>query len=117
MGTETDPDTVANDTLEFDDLVYQPTRLQLFASLYRHGPASFGELTDELELTKGTLSSHLTRMKDAGAVDVEKRLVDQRPRTTAELTDEGRTLFEEHVQVLETLLEGIENDEREGRGR
>ena len=45
--------------LEFDDLVHQPTRLQLFAYLYRHDGTSFGQPSDDLDLTEGNLSSHL----------------------------------------------------------
>ena len=62
--------------LEFDDLVHQPTRLQLFAYLYRHDGTSFGQLSDDLDLTEGNLSSHLQRMEEAGAVDIEKEFVE-----------------------------------------
>jgi DNA-binding MarR family transcriptional regulator len=65
--------------LEFDDLVHQPTRLQLFAYLYRHDGTSFGQLSDDLDLTEGNLSSHLQRMEEAGAVDIEKEFVEKKP--------------------------------------
>ncbi len=94
--------------MEFDKLVHQPTRLQLFAYLYRHGEATFTELQEELDLTEGNLSSHLGRMEDGGAVAVRKEFVDRRPRTTYELTDEGRDLFEEHVETLEALIDAVD---------
>jgi len=90
--------------MEFDKLVHQPTRLQVFAYLYRHGETSFSDLAEELGLTEGNLSSHLQRMEEAGAVAVHKEFVDRKPRTTYELTDEGRELFEEHVETLEALI-------------
>jgi len=93
--------------MDFDKLVHQPTRLQLFASLYRHDSSTFTELQEDLDLTEGNLSSHLQRMEDAGAVSVEKEFVDRRPRTTYALTEDGRELFEEHVDTLETLIEGL----------
>lgn len=93
--------------MEFDKLVHQPTRLQLFAYLYRHGASTFTELQADLDLTEGNLSSHLQRMEDAGAVRVEKEFVDRRPRTTYELTDEGTELFEQHVDTLEALIDGL----------
>lgn len=96
--------------MEFDKLVHQPTRLQIFAYLYRHGRATFSELQDDLEITDGNLSAHVQRMEDADAVTIEKRFVDRRPQTTYELTDEGRATFESHVDTLETLLEQLERD-------
>ncbi|MCU4742098.1 transcriptional regulator [Halobacteria archaeon AArc-m2/3/4] len=97
--------------MEFDKLVHQPTRLQIFAYLYRHGRATFSEIQDELDVTDGNLSGHVQRMEDADAVTVEKRFVDRRPRTTYELTDEGRETFEAHVETLEALLERLERNE------
>lgn len=90
--------------MEFDKLVHQPTRLQVFAYLYHHGETSFSDLVKELDLTEGgNLASHLQRMENAGAVAVHKDFVDRKPRTTCELTEEGQELFEEHIETLEAL--------------
>ncbi|KZN24399.1 MULTISPECIES: transcriptional regulator [unclassified Haladaptatus] len=94
--------------MNFDKLVHQPTRLQLFAHLYAHGEVSFNDLREALDVTEGNLSSHLGRMEDAGAVEVKKEFVDKKPRTTYRLTDEGRELFEEHVETLEALIDGLD---------
>lgn len=72
--------------MNFDKLVHQPTRLQLFAHLYAHGEVSFNDLREALDVTEGNLSSHLGRMEDAGAVEVKKEFVDKKPRTTYRLT-------------------------------
>ena len=98
VDTDTDP------TTEFDKLVHQPTRLQVFASLYRHGETGFSDLVEELDLTEDTLASHLQRMEEAEAVAVHKEFVDRKPRTTDELTEEGRELFEDHSETLEALI-------------
>jgi len=95
--------------MEFDKLVHQPTRLQLFSYLYRHEESTFSELKEALDVTEGNLSSHLQTMEDAGAIAVEKQFVDRRPQTTYELTDEGRSKFEEHVETLEALLGELED--------
>lgn len=94
--------------MEFDKLVHQPTRLQIFSYLYRHETAEFTELADALSVTEGNLSSHLQTMEDEDAILVEKEFVDRKPRTTYQLTDTGRKLFEEHVETLETLIDGLE---------
>jgi DNA-binding MarR family transcriptional regulator len=94
--------------MDLDKLVHQPTRLEIFACLYRHGESSFGDLTTDLDVTEGNLSSHLQRMEDADAVEIRKEFVDKRPCTTAVLTDDGRAMFEDHVQQLQGLIDDLE---------
>jgi DNA-binding MarR family transcriptional regulator len=93
--------------MEFDKLVHQPTRLRIFAYLYQHGETSFSALKDDLDITEGNLSSHIQKIEDAGAVRVEKEFVDRKPRTTYQLTGEGREKFEEHIGTLESLIQGL----------
>ena len=95
--------------MELDKLVHQSTRLQIFAFLYRHGRTEFTELAAELDVTEGNLSSHLQKMEAADAVVVEKEFVDRTPRTTYELTDSGRDLFEDHVAQLERLIDALDS--------
>ena len=94
--------------MDLDKLVHQPTRLEMFAYLYRQGESTFTELTDELDLTEGNLSSHLQRMEEQDAVEIRKEFVEKQPRTTAVLTDEGEALFEEHVRQLQGLIDDLD---------
>ena len=94
--------------MELDKLVHQPTRLQIFAYLYANGETGFTELKDELGVTEGNLASHIQKIEDADCVSVEKQFVDRKPQTTYRLTERGETLFEEHVQALETLIDGLD---------
>ena len=94
--------------MDFDKLVHQPTRLQIFAYLYQHGETSFSDLKDALDVTEGNLSSHIQTMEDAGAVTVEKEFVDRKPQTTYHLTDEGRAKFEAHIGTLESLIDQLD---------
>jgi len=94
--------------MDFDKLVHQPTRLQIFAYLYRHGESTFPELIDELDVTEGNLASHMGKLEEADCVEVEKQFVDRKPRTTYRLTDFGREKFEEHIGTLEALIDSLE---------
>lgn len=94
--------------MEFEKLVHQPTRLQIFAYLYQHGATAFTEMVESLDVTEGNLSSHLQKMEAEDAVLVEKEFVDRKPRTTYELTDEGEALFEEHIETLEALIDDLD---------
>ncbi|WP_436929733.1 winged helix-turn-helix domain-containing protein [Halosimplex halobium] len=94
--------------MDFDKLVHQPTRLQIFAYLYQHGETSFPDLKEALDVTEGNLASHIGKMEEADCVAVEKQFVDRKPQTTYELTDLGREKFEEHIGTLEALIEDLE---------
>lgn len=94
--------------MEFDKLVHQPTRLQIFAYLYANGETSFTDLQTELEITEGNLASHIEKMESANGVVVEKQFVDRKPQTSYRLTDTGQDLFEDHIQTLETLIDSLE---------
>lgn len=94
--------------MELDKLVHQPTRLRIFAHLYANGETSFTDLRAELDVTEGNLASHIDRMEDADCVLVDKQFVDRKPQTTYRLTERGEALFEDHVQTLETLIDGVE---------
>lgn len=96
--------------MDFDKLVHQPTRLQIFAHLHRHGQTPFQDLKAALDVTEGNLASHLGRMEEAGAVAVEKEFVDRKPRTSYRLTEAGRELFEEHIELLEALIDDLDED-------
>lgn len=94
--------------MDFDKLVHQPTRLRIFAYLYRHGETSFPTLREDLDVTEGNLSSHLQKMEAAEAVAVQKQFVDRKPQTTYSLTEAGRSMFEDHIGTLETLIDSLE---------
>jgi DNA-binding MarR family transcriptional regulator len=54
-------------------------------------------------LTKGNLSSHLTRLEGAKLVRIDKRFVGKKPNTNVTLTPSGRTRIARHWQQLEQL--------------
>jgi DNA-binding MarR family transcriptional regulator len=65
--------------------------------------ADFVFLKRTTELTKGNLSSHLTKLNEAGLVNIEKRFVRKKPNTNVALTPVGRTRIAHHLDQLERL--------------
>ena len=57
---------------ELDRVIHEPGRLMIVALLYAVEGADFLYLQHETEMNKGTLSSHLARLEEAGYVEVEK---------------------------------------------
>lgn len=92
--------------MRFDELIHQPTRLRIMAYLTGLGPdaqVEFGTLQRELELTEGNLSRHLSKLEEAGYVQIEKGYEKKRPRTWIRLTGSGRDALEGHLAALEAL--------------
>jgi len=90
-----------------NELIHQPTRLKIMATLnaLRGGAKlEFTELRKLLEVTDGNLGTHLSTLEKAGYVDIEKSFVAKKPRTRVSLTRAGRRAFEAHVQYLRDIL-------------
>ena len=66
--------------------------------------ADFVFLSRQTELSAGNISSHMTRLEEAGYVKIDKTIVGKRPRTVYQLTDAGRAAFEQYRQQLAGLL-------------
>jgi len=81
---------------EIDKLIHEPVRLLLLAHLYVVESADFLYLMNQLGLTFGNLSSHMSKLEEAGYIDVEKEFVEKKPVTRLSLTDEGRVAFADY---------------------
>jgi len=66
---------------EIDRLVHEPARFMIMACLYVVESADFLFLMRQTGLTRGNLSSHLSKLEAAAYVAVKKEFVDKIPRT------------------------------------
>jgi len=92
------------DVLGFDRLIHEPARLVLMTNLYVVDQADFVYLAGRTGLTAGNISSHMTRLEEAGYVEISKTFVGKRPRTVYALTATGRAAFEEYRRTVGDLL-------------
>lgn len=94
-----------NEELALDRMIHEPARLAIMTVLSSVESADFTFLQQVTGLTKGNLSSHLTKLEEAGLLAIDKRFVMKKPRTSAGLTKLGRTRIEAHWHQLEKLKE------------
>ncbi len=92
---------------DIDKLIHEPARLMILAHLYVVESADFLFLTRQTGLTVGNLSSHMTKLEEAGYIKVEKEFLDKKPHTMLRLTDEGRKAFKEYVQSMKQVFNGL----------
>ena len=92
---------------DVDKVIHEPTRLMLMSYLYVVASADFVFLMHETGLTRGNLSSHMSKLETAGYVKVEKAFVDKKPRTLFSLTDEGRAAFRLYREHMKKVLNSL----------
>ncbi len=88
-----------------DQLIHAPARLNIITNLYVVESADFIFLKNLTGLTWGNLSAHLSKLEEAGYVDIKKSIVNKKTHSIAALTKAGRTAFEEYRQKMMEVLE------------
>lgn len=92
-----------SDRLTLDRLIHEPGRLAILTVLSSVKDADFVFLQRTTGLTKGNLSSHLTKLEEAGLVEIEKRFIHKKPNTNVALTAFGKQRIAHHWNQLERL--------------
>jgi DNA-binding HxlR family transcriptional regulator len=89
---------------ELDRVIHEPGRLMIVALLFAVDKSDFLYLQHETDMNKGTLSSHLSRLEEAGYVEVLKTYRGKIPQTLLSLTETGRRAFEQYRRKLKEAL-------------
>jgi DNA-binding MarR family transcriptional regulator len=92
------------DVQSIDRLIHEPVRLLIMANLYVVETADFLYLMNQLNLTFGNLSSHMSKLEEAGYINVEKEFQDKKPVTRLSLTDSGREAFSDYRERMKHLF-------------
>jgi DNA-binding transcriptional ArsR family regulator len=88
-----------------DRRVHDPARLAILTALSACERADFLFLQRITGLTKGNLSSHLSKLEEAGLVEIEKRFVGKKTQTLVRLSDTGRKVVDDYWRAMEELRE------------
>jgi DNA-binding MarR family transcriptional regulator len=100
---ESDPN-LSHEIAHLDRLVHEPARLHILAVLAVVESADFIFLMRQTEMTSGNLSTHLTKLENAGYVEITKEFVEKMPRTLVKLTTQGREAFETYRKTVLHVL-------------
>ena len=92
---------------QIDRMVHEPARLMILMALYSVDHADFTFLVNITELTDGNLSSHLTKLEQAGYIEIEKGYAGRKPRTTIRLKPKGREAIESYRSTMERALKNM----------
>jgi DNA-binding MarR family transcriptional regulator len=92
---------------EIDRVIHEPARLLILAYLSVVESADFLFLMNQTHLTRGNLSSHLTKLETAGYVEIKKEFVQKIPRTLLCLTNQGRKAFQKYRRSMKQILDSF----------
>ena len=90
---------------DVDRLIHEPSRTIILAILAAVESADFLYLQRETGLTKGNLSVHLSKLEEAGYVNIEKTYRGKIPMTLCRMTKLGRSAFEAYRKQLKQFVE------------
>lgn len=90
-----------------DRVIHEPARLSILAVLRAFETADFVFLLKQTELSRGNLSSHLSKLESAGYVDIAKEFVEKVPRTLVRLTESGRKAVETYRAEMNQILASL----------
>jgi hypothetical protein len=89
---------------ELDPLLHSQVRLAIVSVLVTQKEAEFTFLKEITEATAGNLSAGITKLKEAGYIEVEKSFKNNYPQTTCKITQKGVAAFEKYVNSLKAYL-------------
>lgn len=92
-----------------DRVVHEPSRLAVLTALSCCKEADFLFLQRVTALSKGNLSSHLTKLEKAELVEIRKTYEGKKPLTLVSLTEKGRQSIQNHWELLDDLRRSSED--------
>lgn len=69
--------------------------------------ADYVFLTRMTGLTWGNLSTHMTRLEEAGYIEMLKEFKGKKPHTKICLTEQGRAAFREYKKSMQQVLDDL----------
>jgi DNA-binding transcriptional ArsR family regulator len=99
--------------LAVDRLVHEPARLAILTVLASAEDAEFRFLETVCRLSKGNLSSHLSKLESAGLVAIHKSFRGKRPLTRAAITDAGREALQRYRRQIAALIDSVPPTDQE----
>lgn len=92
------------DFQELDPLLHSQLRLAVISLLISVREAEFTFIKEKTNATSGNLSVQISKLKEAGYIDIIKQFHNNYPQTICKITSIGITAFEKYVEALQQYL-------------
>ncbi|HMV27437.1 transcriptional regulator [bacterium] len=88
-----------------DEVIHQKVRLGIMTILAARRDADFTELKQELTLSDGNLSTHLSLLEKHHYITIQKQFSGRKPQTTIAITEIGKTALKNYLTILRKIIE------------
>jgi DNA-binding transcriptional ArsR family regulator len=89
---------------ELDPILHSQLRLAVISLLIGTEVAEFTYIREQTGATAGNLSIQITKLKEAGYIEVTKKFRNNYPQTLCRITPLGNKKFAEYVKALNDYL-------------
>jgi len=89
---------------ELDPLLHSQLRLAIVSLLISTETAEFTYILEQTGATAGNLSIQITKLKEAGYIEVTKKFMNNYPQTLCKITPLGQKKFVAYVKDLNDYL-------------
>jgi DNA-binding transcriptional ArsR family regulator len=92
---------------ELDPVLHSQLRLAVVSLLMGVEVAEFTFIREQTGSTAGNLSVQITKLKEAGYIEVTKKFSNNYPQTLCKITQRGRQRFIEYVNALKDYINTV----------
>jgi DNA-binding transcriptional ArsR family regulator len=89
---------------ELDPILHSQLRLAVVSLLISVKEAEFAFLKEKTNSSAGNLSVQISKLKEAGYIEVTKQFKDNYPLTICKITQQGVQAFEDYVNALQSYM-------------
>jgi DNA-binding transcriptional ArsR family regulator len=89
---------------ELDPILHSQLRLSVMSLLIGTEVAEFTYIREQTGATAGNLSIQITKLREAGYIEVTKKFSNNYPQTLCRITTLGRQKFVDYVDALKDYL-------------
>jgi DNA-binding transcriptional ArsR family regulator len=93
--------------VDLDRVIHERVRLAIVSALAGSEELAFNELKELLDITDGNLSVHARKLEDAGYITCDKSFAGRVPRTSYQITPEGRNALRGYLEHMEALIRRV----------
>jgi DNA-binding MarR family transcriptional regulator len=89
---------------ELDPLLHSQLRLAVMSILISAKEAEFSSLKEKTNATSGNLSVQISKLKEAGYIEIQKQFNNNYPQTLCKITPTGKEAFDNYVKALQSYM-------------
>ncbi|MBN2046635.1 MAG: transcriptional regulator [Anaerolineaceae bacterium] len=94
--------------LDIDRMIHEPARMLIMSILNITEEVDFLYLLRETGLTRGNLSSHLSKLEEAGYIEIQKDFIGKKPQTVCSITSAGEQALSAYRKQVLWMMKKME---------